>query len=31
MKKLDYRMHPEHPAVELYKEIFNKPVLVLGH
>jgi len=32
MKKVvDYRMHPEHPAVDLYKEIFNKPVLVLGH
>jgi hypothetical protein len=24
-------MYPEHPAVEFYKEIFNKPVYALGH
>jgi len=32
MKKLlDYRMHPEHPAVELYREILRKPVYELNH
>lgn len=31
MKTHDYRMHPDHPAVELYKEIFNRLALTLGH
>jgi hypothetical protein len=31
MKKLDYRMHHEHSAVELYKEILRKPVCELNH